>query len=587
MTQRCGSVVLGEEIGRRSAAECVDSSVAVARDPALRGLYADAALRHIPRLLAAVDRHPLHATYGCFDRQFWHYRTADFPSEMYQEAVLPLALAFARPLPGNRWHNQTRVRELAVAGIHFAARSCHRDGSCDDYYPYERALGAAVFSLAACAKAYQTLALNDAAARQFFIRRGRWLATHGETGQLANHQALAALGLWRVHQITGDARFARAAREKLDLLLSWQSTEGWFREYGGADPGYHTVTLSCLAELRRETADPALDQPLRRALDFARHFLHPDDSYAGDYGSRGSYHCYPHGFELLAGEQVAAADLADGCLRSLARGTEARFDDDRLVAHRTANLFESYFDWSGHRPPADRVVRTPAREPLWLAEARLLVHRSAASCTIVSAARGGVLKTFDASQTMATDTGLVVEFDNGAVAATQWHDPSRHAALEILPGPNDRDAWRLSVTGPLHESRHETATPAKQILFRLFLLTVGRWCRGLVRWLLQRRLIAARRTAPLSHTRVVVWQPGDDQGPARLRVTDRLVRRPGSPRVKRVFASTDLQAAYVAAANVYQDSVLRPWQEFAGAAAELNDRGQTEITREILTAETL
>src|SRR3972149_6662368 len=59
-----------------------------------RDLYAREALAYLPRTLCLLDRHPFHATYGCFDRNFWHYRTADFPSAMYQEAVLPLALVY-------------------------------------------------------------------------------------------------------------------------------------------------------------------------------------------------------------------------------------------------------------------------------------------------------------------------------------------------------------------------------------------------------------------------------------------------------------------------------------------------------------
>ena len=127
----------------------IDEPRLAARDSAARARYLHAALSQIPRLLGAIDRNPYRATYGCLDRQFWHYRTSSFPSEMYQEGVLPLALVATTRLPGNRWYGQPRVRELAVAALRFAARSSHRDGSCDDYYPFERALGAAAFSLAA------------------------------------------------------------------------------------------------------------------------------------------------------------------------------------------------------------------------------------------------------------------------------------------------------------------------------------------------------------------------------------------------------------------------------------------------------
>ena len=48
----------------------------------------------IPRLLGLLDRNPLSCTYGCFDRQYWHYRTSDFACTRSQEAVLTLALLY-------------------------------------------------------------------------------------------------------------------------------------------------------------------------------------------------------------------------------------------------------------------------------------------------------------------------------------------------------------------------------------------------------------------------------------------------------------------------------------------------------------
>ena len=90
-----------------------------------------------------VDRNPYSPTYGSFDRSYWHYRTMDFPCGMYQEFVLPLALVYAYDFPDNPYYRKERVKELALAGIDFARRSSHRDGSCDDYFPYERALGVA------------------------------------------------------------------------------------------------------------------------------------------------------------------------------------------------------------------------------------------------------------------------------------------------------------------------------------------------------------------------------------------------------------------------------------------------------------
>ncbi|HUY87581.1 MAG TPA: hypothetical protein VMV10_02485 [Pirellulales bacterium] len=594
------------------------------RDPAMRLLYSNAALSQIPRLLGAIDRNPYRPTYGCFDREFWHYRTSSFPSEMYQEGVLPLALVYARELPGNRWHKSERVRELAIATLEFSARSAHADGSCDDYYPFERALGAAVFSLQAGARAHQLLQIDSSQILAGLERRAQWVMNHDESGRLANHHALAALGLARVAEITGQNVFRQAAERSLRRVLGWQSSEGWFEEYGGADPGYQTVTIDCLAQLRRMWNDDSLAEPLERAVRFARLFLHPDDSYGGEYGSRGTYHFYPRGFELLAGESAAAAELADGFLRSLAAGQQAAFDDDRMYVHRLGNLIEAYLDWSPtgaatcqHVEPVgnalcgvpgtgeresnslhaerhgerslqraechaarslQRVSEYDANKCIRLRDAGLFVRREAGAYTIVSTARGGVFKHFAPERPTVTDAGLIVQTSHG-IAVSQSHD--RRLRMETSSGPASGevdaspDEESFSVSGPLHWVCFETVTPLKQAVLQLGMCVIGRWQRTLVRRLLQRRLITGRRACPIRLTRTFEFSA------ARLRVTDRIELLDPKLRVERMSFASDLQAAYVAASDVYQDAALLPWTDLAAYVVELNETRQTTIVREL------
>lgn len=555
-----------------------------ARNASLRDLYATTAADYLPRLLGAIDRNPYRKTYGCLDRQYWHYRTSDFPSEMYQEGVLPLAQAYACEFPGNRWYSEPRLRELAVAALRFSAKSTHADGSCDDYYPYERALGAAVFSLVAATEAYRLLALEDEELLAWFRRRADWIVKHDESGRLANHHALAALGLARTARATGDDRYARAAEERVHRVLEWQSSEGWFEEYGGADPGYQSVTIDCLAKYRKLTGATWLEEPLTRALSFARLALHPDDSYGGEYGSRGTHHFYPHGMELLAGEHGDAAALAEAFLRALSAGKQAWFEDDRLFAHRLGNLIEAWQDWqplsttdaaSKADAEVDRVIHLP--------QAGLLFVQTREHQTAVSTARGGVFKHFHREEpsiddvvpkvSVVTDAGLVVETTEGRVAVSQMHDREHAASLSTVG-----ERTTLRVEAPLHWTKNETATPAKLVLFRLGLLTVGRWCRTLIRQLLQRRLITGRRAAPLQMTRVFDWHPTG------LTVTDTIVLLDSKLKLERMSYGTDHQSVYVAASGVYQDAVLEPWTTLDRHVHELNERRRVTIAREYPSA---
>ena len=548
------------------------------REMALRERYLEAALAAIPRILAAVDRNAFGPSYGCCDREYWHYRTAAFPSEMYQEAALPLALVYCHALPRGNWQGDARLAEAAVAILRFSARSAHADGSGDDYYPHERALGATVFSLQAAVEAYRLLELDDRELRAFLLRRARWVANHDESGRLTNHHALAALALWRTGQLFDDARLREAARERVRRVVAWQSSEGWWPEYEGADPGYQTVTIDCLAKLQREAEFDGLEASLRRGVEFCRPFQHLDGGYGGEYGSRGTRHFYPHGMELLADRNPAAAELADGYLRALPTEAAARWDDDRMYVHRVANLLEAYLDFAPRRVVCEGSGQIESVSTSQFPVAGLYSVRTNAEQLITSTARGGNFyycrRSADGCETL-NDSGLVVEFSDGRLAVSQTHEASRDVLF--IPDPDNGRLETLVVSGPLHYVRFERATPLKQAMLHLLAGSLGAAGRTILRKLLQRRVIAARRPAPILLTRT--FQRG-----AGWEVHDVVELAEPGVRVARLAFSSDLQAAYTAATNVYHGGLRQPWHDLGEFVELLNRERRLKIVRELATS---
>jgi hypothetical protein len=149
-----------------------------------------------------------------------------------------------------------------------------------------------------------------------------------------------------------------------------------------------------------------------------------------------------------------------------------------------------------------------------LPSAGLFVRRDAETQTVISAARGGVFKHFAPNAPAVTDAGLIVQTADG-IAVSQSHDRAR--PMESLPSATgeDDDTAVVSVSGPLHWVRFETATPLKQAVLQVGMSTVGRFCRTLDR-------IARRQTA----------SPADE---LRRRFAGRLRRR--SRRVSRLRAA--------------------------------------------------
>lgn len=509
----------------------------------MRDRYVELALPYIPHLVQLVDRNQYSPTYGCFDREYWHYRTLDFPCGMSQEFVLPFALLYKHYFPGSPYHGLERMREIAVAGIRFANKGSHPDGTCDDYFPFERAMGAFVFSLYACTETYILLGLNDPEMVDFFKRRGDHLDKVNESGRLSNHQAFAALATYNVYLITGEEKYKRISEDRTELTLSWQHPEeGWFQEYEGADPGYHTCTIDFLSKLYQKSRNQSLIPPLKKAVDFAWYFMHPDGSYGGEYGSRNTYHFYPHGFEILAPFTEKAGQLADQFLRSIPNDKRYHNDDDRMCCHCVYNWLQAWLDYHPKRPASIHERQNFVR---WFPSSKIAVRKTDKYYAITNLAKGGVTKVFDEEGPLGSDTGLIGELDNGKVVVTHLIDEKNNISA-------DENTCEFRVDGVFSFRRSKLSSPSKMVIFRLLLLTVGRFAPNLTRSLIQKLLITYKPRTQYRFSRVVRFL--DDE----VEVVDE-IKNPIP--LKRLSVGSDATSIYVANSNVYQESVLRcPWQ---------------------------
>ncbi len=504
--------------------------------------FARAALAHIPHILTLLDRNPHSPTYGCFDRNYWHYRIIDFPSGMAQEFVWPLALAYDTPAEGNPYYRRPVVREWVRAGMDFAARSAHGDGSCDDYFPFERAAGAAAFSLLAGIEASALTRCADERLHRFFARRADWLARHRESGRLSNHAALIVLALELLGRRLGTDRWRRARDERLAELLSWQDSEGWFHEYGGFDPGYQTLTIGCLAEFYQLERDDRVREALLRATRVAAEFVHPDGTVGGEYGSRNTYNFFPHGFERVGVWEPRALAANDRFLQSLARGAGPAYEDDHLVGHHAWSYLLAWRHWVEERPslaprPAGRVV---------LPHAGVMVDRRGSTELYLGQGKGGVFKLFRDGGLVASDSGLSLVAGTGS--------RQRNAVSHLLPPERVQVGEdEIVVEGQFGWAKHQQMTPVKLVLLRAVMLSMGRLFPNLVRRALQRMLITGGEKAPYRYTRRL-RREGDDGEEARWRVTDEI--RGDWTRVHAAAIGAAQTSIYVVMSRVFQANQL-------------------------------
>ncbi|NEQ81332.1 MAG: hypothetical protein F6K26_14095 [Moorea sp. SIO2I5] len=518
-----------------------------------RDLFARHALNQIPKILTLLDRNPHSPTYGCFDRNFWHYKIIDFPSGMAQEFVWPLALAYHTDLPDNPFYQQPVILDWVEAGILFAASSSHPDGSCDDYFPFERAAGAAAFSLLASIESYKAMGLHNPMALQFFEKRADWLAHHMESGQLSNHQALIVLCLDLLSELLHTNQWDRARSQRLEQVLSWQSPEGWFIEYEGCDPGYHTLTISCLARIYLLRLDPRLKEALIKAVELAAQFIHPDGSYGGEYTSRNTYNFFPHGFELVGRWFPEALEINDRFLVGLANGLAPCYADDHIIGHHTWNYLLSWRDFVSNRPkptprPSGRV---------WLKDANILIDRRRGTELYLALNKGGVFKIFRDNQLIASDTHFSI--------LVQERGKLKNAVGHLIDDYQVKVSEdEIMIEGNLGWAKQKQMTPMNLLILRGVMLTVGRFFPNLIRKLLQKLLITGKKNAPFCFRRYFYWQ-GE-----RWLVIDELQAKSWKS-VQSVGIGGDQTSIYVVMSRTFQAGQLQPWVDLSDEVQTLDD----------------
>jgi hypothetical protein len=513
--------------------------------------FAIDAIAQIPKILTLLDRNPHSPTYGCFDRNFWHYKIIDFPSGMAQEFVWPLALAYDTNLPDNPFYRQAVLRDWVEAGILHAAGNAHADGSCDDYFPFERAGGAAAFSLLACVESYTLLGLENATILRFFEQRADWLAHHHESGRLTNHQALIVLCLELVSRLLNTTRWDAAKTERLERVFAWQNPEGWFQEYEGFDPGYHTLTIFCLARLYELLPSTRLKDAIAKAVLLASYFVHPDGSYGGEYASRNTYNFFPAGFELVGSWLPEALQINDRFLVGLANGLGACYADDHIVGHHTWNYLLAWRHFIPNRPS----VEDKRSDRLWLPEAGILVDRRQNTTLYLALNKGGVFKFFRDRNLVLSDTQFSLQVRQGKRLKN---------AVGHLVGAYAIDVQQdeIRIQGNLGWAKQKQMTPLNLMILRVVMLSVGRFFPNLIRKLLQKMLITGKQQAPFRFTRRLRRQDGH------WHLTDEL-QADAWRDVIQAGMGGDQTSIYVVMSRTFQRGQLQPWHDLTDKVRSL------------------
>lgn len=430
----------------------------------MSSIYLNKILPEIPRLLGLLDKNISSPTFGCFDRNYWHYNIVDFPSARFQEAVLTLTLLYNLREHENMYFQNDLIISFINAGIDFWCEIQRKDGSFDEWYPNEHSFVATSFSSYAISESLLLLKkkIKNFNRVLFHLKKAGDFLLLNEDFTACNQVAGSIIALYNIYLLTSEDKYKKGALLKLEKLRKIQKEEGWFPEYEGADIGYLSLTIDYLSKFYEKTDEEIAKSMIDKALDFLVYFSHPDLSFGGEYGSRNTKYIIPSGIEYSARWN----DSAKRILFSLRKA----IDEDKSIS--PFNLDDRYLAYIGYTylQAHENFYKGELLKPLYenefskiFPESGIFVESNDNFYIICNLKKQGVLRVnFKKSNSSLKDSGPVVFIKDKVYSC--FLNPK----IKISFNNN------YSIEGKLLKIPYNLMSPFRNIILKLFQITLGR-----------------------------------------------------------------------------------------------------------------
>lgn len=414
--------------------------------------------RYYPRMLGQIDRDPDSRTFGSCDRHYWMYRLHDFESGVLFQAGLTLAYLWkvAQVSPQSTSgcldaKNSNYWRELARAINRRGVALLSKQPLINEYYPGERSYPGTVFSAYAILKS-SLITGDDRVVQSEGLRVTFEALATRKRGPAANQDVAAAafLALYaKCHPEVAD-RGVSAARRLSDA-------SGRYREYGGFDLGYASVTLNYLAYC---DDDESLDvgHEIDQLSDRIAAFVRPSGRIGGEIAARSTAYFLPYGIYWSAQRRSDWGPLAFLNLTSV-----FEFFDDRYLCHYSLpSLARTWHDML-----QGESAKTPKPAQLWRTasgsiEDDGLFRWSDGHVAMIQVGlnKGGAYLAEGSSEGQQADYGYRIRRGRKVYASCVMHVGGWKVS-------HDQENWTIEVEAPFQRYAALVPSPLKTVVLRV------------------------------------------------------------------------------------------------------------------------
>jgi len=430
-----------------------------------QNVYEEQVRSVLPRVLSLFDRDQTSTTYGMGDRFHWGWKLIDFGNGTFQGAAHGLSRFYKAELLGD-YLNKDEFLELIDSIFSGTNKLIRKNGSLEEAFPYESSFCVTALVAFDLLTAIDLLRgdLGEDKQNVYLKIVGRLISFLKKNDEyhafISNHLATASAALFKWNKLTHDKVAEAKAQVLLARILDEQSSEGWFKEYEGADPGYQTLCLYYLADIYKERLELDLKESLQNALKFLSYFAHPDGSFGGLYGSRNTQFICPAGIKFLSKDFEDARALDDFAVRSFSKHKTISlnaFDEPNLIP-----MFNAYA-WAAsmNDERAEQVTQVPSlRDEVFqkhFEAAGIYIDKGSSHYSVISLRKGGVCSHFTPAETR-INPGLILEDTKNHLYSTQAFEESNEVSVE------DR---KIKIQSKFIKMRKAVPTPFQFIVLRM------------------------------------------------------------------------------------------------------------------------
>lgn len=421
--------------------------------------------RSLPRLLTQLCRDKDSPLYGCFDRNFWHYKIRDFPSMVLQQPVCVLDMlnrGKLSPLEELNFDNEM-INEWIDACLNFWTKSQRKNGSFDEYYPYESGFPPTAFSLYSTAIVCRNRGFGNSILQS--MERAAKFILHKAEVQALNQEIVGLTACSILKKIGGKIDEDKLSR-RWDKLFYSQNIEGWFNEYDGADTGYLSVSCDALFDYYETENDDRALKAITKATDYIFHILAVDDSIPAMVNSRNTDYIMPYALSRICDSNEQASSIIKRLIRGIEKPTHYLHSvDDRYLTHYI------YTSWYRCLPYLENI---PDSLPIfskgkWFQNAGILaLHYQDNSSVHIAAKKGGIIVKTENDGSITRNLGWRCKINKNLYSCTHWQEPESCYSLD------KKDShFTVELEMPLKKHRFLVPSPSLHIALRILSRVFG------------------------------------------------------------------------------------------------------------------